>query len=53
MRTKNGYKNDKPKLSTCNWLKRYFEKNTSRKFIVEYLPEYDYLKGNENKYEKN
>ncbi len=33
MKTKNGYKKQKPKYSTGKWLKRYFEKRTTRKPI--------------------
>jgi|GEM_PF-6211873 len=32
MKCKNGYKHDKSKFNTRKWLKRYFEKRTTRKF---------------------
>lgn len=31
MKSKNGYKKDKPKTSTGKWLKRYFHKRTCRR----------------------
>lgn len=35
MKAKKGYRIDKPKFSTKNWLKRYFSKRTCKKRFIE------------------